>query len=1513
MLFCDRFFRKMIAMKQAFTLVLFVCCFFITTLSAQQWWTDAPVSGMPELEGTRWIQPAAYRSIDVDLEAVKALLSQAPLWFTDEAAQPLLMSFPMPDGSTRLFEVLEAPVMSPGLAQKYPGMRSFAGKSPEDGTAYARFGYTHKGFHAMISSGRHSTVYIDVMSSGQNRFHQAYYRKDYGGIPGNEFVCGVEEIKDDAVNNAPESLLGDCNLRVYRLALACTGEYALFHGGTVADVMAEYNVAMTRVNGVYERDATVHMELVENTDLLIFLNPATDPYTNTNGGAMLGQNQTTCNNIIGLANYDIGHVFSTGGGGVANLNAVCTNNKARGVTGQSSPVGDPFYIDYVAHEMGHQFGANHTQNNSCNRNNATAMEPGSASTIMGYAGICAPNVQSNSDDHFHAISIQEITNFIENGAGGSCPVLIPLGNTGPFVTTLAADYTLPVSTPFFLTALASDPDDDELTYCWEQMNNQVAPMPPQPTNTGGPAFRSNPPTLSPTRYFPNLNAVVNGATPTWEVLPSVSRNMNFRVSVRDNFMGGGCVSAANVALTFTNQAGPFVVLNPNTALTWTVGVPETITWNPANTDQAPVSCDLVDIYLSIDGGLSYPIQLADDVPNNGSFELLVPEYITTQARVQVVCADNIFYDISDEDFEIVLPPYPNYVAQISPAFINQCIGEDPVYTITLTGIAGYEEPVELSLAGLPAGAASNFDPNPAMPGSSVSLTLSNLQLASPGEYNLEITCVSDTIIRVLNATLNLFAEAPTTVALTEPADGSQGVPLNTTLAWTPTFFASEYFVEISSSPAFGADIVETATVTSPSYQTSQLQQFAIYFWRVTPANICGSAPAEEVFSFMTEGSLCEAFTDNNPGLIIPSNQTGSWSSTLNILKDVEIADVNISINLQHTWIGDVKGVVEGPGGQQVTLFDQPGVPASQYGCGEDNMLVTFDDEAGLTAAQLESTCQTGGPYAIQGVYQPVDMLSVFDGASSLGGWKITLSDIFNQDGGSLVSWSVEICRDPLGSSLVEINNKALLVVNGSAADVLSYFLKYERVGIAPGNITYMLMELPARGQLLSGGAPLSLGATFTQAQINAKEISYQHDGSASDTDGFRFHVYDNEGEWLQNQQFHIQIVDENPLSGTTVANAGILCHGEATGVIEALVNGAAAPLSFSIDGVNFQTNPVFEGLSAGVYEIVAVDALGFQLSLQAIEVTQPDPLALTATLTGNTLEGLASGGTAPYAYSLDGVNFQASGLFDMLENGDYILYVQDANGCLTASPAFTVNLILGAVGEAGEVSCFGGSDGFIAISSVDGGESPYTYSLNGGPGQASPLFENLPAGAYILQITDNQGNTFELSGLVVAEPDELLVNATLMPGAIDIEATGGTPPYQYSLDGGETFSDEFSYSGLASGEYLLVVEDAKGCRSESLAVTVISSVSDIRAAWKLQLTPNPNAGVFALEGVDEASRPLFWQVTDLPGRVLFSGSFRTASGPWSQDFDLPLAAGAYRVRVTDAAGRSAVLALVVAR
>lgn len=620
-------------------------------------WTKAsPSETQTREKAYRNSMPQEFDLFKLNTPAFKSLLLNAPERFS--GISDVVVELPTNNGELQRFRVYEASTFAPELQARHPNIRSYAAQGIEDPSAVARFSVSNVGVHVMISSANYSTVYIDPYTADKN-FYISYNINTLGPDQ-RSFECLVE----DPMGPMPQLDMRNANdgmLRTFRLALACTGEYSQYHllqqgidpnasdAVKKAAVLSAMNVAMTRVNGIYERDVAVTMVIIPDNEDIIFLNAATDPYNNNSGFTMLSQNQTTCDSIIGNANYDIGHVFSTGGGGIAGLRVPCvTGQKARGVTGLPSPIGDVFYVDYVAHEMGHQYGANHTFNNSCggNRNPSTAFEPGSGSTILSYAGICPPNVQSNSDDYFHGISIQEMWTNISVGQG-QCAVQTPTNNLPP-TADAGPDRTIPKGTPFILEGTATDPDGDVLSYCWEQMDSQIATMPPQNTSTVGPAFRSIDPMASPDRYMPSIATVLAGNTQnTWEVVPQVARSLRFRLTVRDNAAGGGSSARDDMFVITDGTAGPFVVTSQNSPTTWNTQTTETVTWDVAGTDVAPVSSPNVDIWFSTDGGQTYPVAVALNVPNNGSAVVNVPNLNTNTGRLMVKSANNIFYDIND--------------------------------------------------------------------------------------------------------------------------------------------------------------------------------------------------------------------------------------------------------------------------------------------------------------------------------------------------------------------------------------------------------------------------------------------------------------------------------------------------------------------------------------------------------------------------------------------------------------------------------------------------------------------------------------------------------------------------------------------------------------------------------------------------------------------------------------------------------------------------------------------------
>jgi hypothetical protein len=644
-----------------------------------QLWTDV-TEGSFTVNGERRIIPDEYRTLRTDFNELRSLFQSAPFESFDGSPNySYIIELPLPNGETSKFAVTEYSMMETGLAEKYPDIKTYTLKGIDDPYAAGKADFTMHGFHAMVLSPR-GTFFIDPYSTNEKEVYISYYKKNF--ISSESFECSFDQAthSHDLEPVFPDVAGGiTCGpqLRTYRLACAATGEYTVYHGGTVAAGLAAIVTCMNRVNGVYEKDMAVRMNLVANNDQIVYTNGASDPYTNNSGSQMLGQNQSNLDNVMGNANYDVGHVFSTGGGGVAGLRVICiTGQKARGVTGLPNPIGDPFYIDYVAHEMGHQYGGNHSFNGnagSCsggNRNPSTAYEPGSGSTIMAYAGICgSQNLQTFSDDYFHTVNFNEIAVYTQFGNGNLCAAITSTGNTPPTITMPAGGLTIPISTPFSLTGSATDVENpNSLTYCWEQLDLGPAGAPNSPSGDA-PIFRSFKPDTVGTRIFPKISNIVNNTQTIGEILPTYTRNLNFRLTVRDNNAGAGGVDYEFISFFVTANAGPFTVIQPNTNILWNPVTPFPVLWDVANTNAAPVNCQNVNIKLSTDGGFTYPVTLATNTTNDGNELVTLPMIENTTARIKVEAADNIFFDISNVNFTITtLVSVYNYNSGIPETF-----------------------------------------------------------------------------------------------------------------------------------------------------------------------------------------------------------------------------------------------------------------------------------------------------------------------------------------------------------------------------------------------------------------------------------------------------------------------------------------------------------------------------------------------------------------------------------------------------------------------------------------------------------------------------------------------------------------------------------------------------------------------------------------------------------------------------------------------------------------------------
>ncbi|WPO81098.1 M12 family metallo-peptidase [Chryseobacterium sp. JJR-5R] len=608
------------------------------------------------------INPKIY---SLDLNRLKAVLAEAPKRLGAGEKSEVVISFPNAEGRMENFKVRENSNFDPQLTSRYPDIKSYIGEGFGDSNSTIYFSISPLGLSSMEIYGDKSAVFIEPYAKDLSTY--VVYKKSDKKDDLNTFECTVIDVAQKGISNmnnlAARPNADDARLRTFRLALSCTGEYTSYFGGTKANALAAMNNTMTRVNGVFEKDFAARMVLIANNDAVIYTNSSTDPYS---AAAQMdnwnSQLQSTLTSVIGEANYDVGHLFgaSGGGGNAGCIGCVCTNgSKGSGYTSPSDgiPSGDNFDIDYVAHELGHQFGGNHTFSNT-NEGTGVNMEPGSGSTIMGYAGITAQDVQPHSDAFFHAISIQQITNNIK---AKTCPVSTSTGNSIP-TANAGSDYTIPKGTPFMLTGTGTDANGDALTYIWEQIDNASSSQTgtgsaASATKASGPTFRSWTPTASPVRYFPRMASVLAGNTTTAgseitvEALSNVARNYNFRFTVRDNRAGGSGNNSDDAVITVNGTAGPFSVSSQNSATTFSGGTSQTITWNVAGTTANGVNAANVDILWSADAGTTWTTLLAG-TPNDGSQAVTIPNASTTTGRIMVKGSNHIFFDVNNANITV---------------------------------------------------------------------------------------------------------------------------------------------------------------------------------------------------------------------------------------------------------------------------------------------------------------------------------------------------------------------------------------------------------------------------------------------------------------------------------------------------------------------------------------------------------------------------------------------------------------------------------------------------------------------------------------------------------------------------------------------------------------------------------------------------------------------------------------------------------------------------------------------
>jgi hypothetical protein len=643
----------------------------------------ALTAGVASFNAQRW-EPASQKtsqirkeievqySYKVDLTSLRNLLKDAVE--TGKGAKAVVVSLPTAEGKIEKFAVYSDPVVVQSLADRYQ-LGSYVGVGVDDPSKYIRFSTAPTEMQSMIIKDG-IFQFIEPISTDKQTYGVFYKTKRTASDNG--FECSTEEkeiIKDikalEANGKKNLSNLGVTSrpaitkYRTYRLALSTTGEYTkkFDPSGGIVNTVVQMNATMTRVNGIFEKEFGIKA-IIQDIPAIIYTDPTSDPYT----GNLNLNLQQTLTSVVGNANYDMGHVFNAAGGNgnAGSIASTCVNPatattlaKGSAFTQNTNPTGDLFDIDYAAHEMGHQLGANHTFSH-VSEGSGVNIEPGGGTTIMGYAGITGDNVQATTDAYFHYSSINQILNSLDGKTTCGTSETITT-NTAPVISPLGV-YNIPKGTAYYLEASATD--TDAIKYSWEQYDsvdsyNSISGDSGWGYSAQGALTRSYFGTASGRRYFPSLPLVMSGVltnktvpgaatTPNWETVSYVPRTLHYAVTVRDENVGRPMLSSSETTVTVGND-GPFKFSGLTASSVLYNNAANTITGDGANTNPAPYNSPNVKIEYTTDlvNGATWT-ELVASTPNTGSYTGQMPASLTGAVKLRVSAIGNVFYAVSPQ-------------------------------------------------------------------------------------------------------------------------------------------------------------------------------------------------------------------------------------------------------------------------------------------------------------------------------------------------------------------------------------------------------------------------------------------------------------------------------------------------------------------------------------------------------------------------------------------------------------------------------------------------------------------------------------------------------------------------------------------------------------------------------------------------------------------------------------------------------------------------------------------------
>jgi len=1059
------------------------------------------------------------------------------------------VQIPLPSQPDALFSVEFYAISSPNFYKRHSSIQTF--KLTQLNGDYVGYGdITGHGFHAVLRN-KSGAVYIDPTNRERGHSTYAVYHvRDYNRPEAySKFTCDLDEILDEQTSPGVEITRAlergksisrnqkaneDVPLRRYRMAPITTYGYSNFHGGTLELVTGALTTMILRVNEVVRREFSVEFVFIDEIDSLIVLDPNNNELTDGNTQALINEAPGfIIRRGISGSRYDVGHVFCTNAGGLAQLNSVCSNNgKARGVSCGFNPIGDNWYVGLVCHEIGHQMGSPHSFN-FCRGNNeslAFGFEPGSGSTIMSYAGICGPirNVQRDSDPYYNIGSVESIIAHMHNGVGDACPEKIPQNHPLPDITLNydeTSNLAIPISTPFELEAAAEVDGSSDVLYCWEQRDAGLTNCEVGEPTGNCPAFRSFPPTTDPVRVFPKIEDIVFNQSSEFEVLPDYARSMRFSCTVRDWNPDGGVIAWDYVSFDVEDQAGPFTV--ESISGMYEVGESLTVEWDVAGTNEAPINCQTVDIYLSEDGGFTYPHLIQAGVPNTGSYPINLPEVTTNSAKIKVKASQNIFFNLSPSTFSIMDADEPGFIARVSPVVQQACPPDLTSYLLETTGYGGFVNSIRISeILGLPSEASFQNVPADVSPGE-----LTELQIdwgnSLEGIYDLEILLVADGADTI---TIPIRSEIITNnfddLRGLMPEANAENVAQSIEFVWAKSDDALAYRLELAENPSFesGSIILSEGLGNVNSFSTSDLLPAnTLIYWRVVPINDCGEGTPSPVQVFQTVQIDCQSYTSVDVPKVITAAGNGRTRSRLQIFETGEIANLNVKrLRGSHQFIGDISATLVSPQGTEVRLFENRCFNSTDFN-------ISLND-----AASSEVSC----PLNQGRTQRPLDSLSVLNGEELSGDWEMLIEDRTPGTSGQLQGWGIEVC----GSINVEkpsLSTDTVYVSSGGTQFIRPQNMKAEKDGNNSGDLLYTVVEAPQRGVITHGQSIIQPGSQFIQYAIDSYHLVYAHGGESEELDFFSVVLTDKDGGWLGIDTIYIKVdevlSDENPTSSSFTA------------------------------------------------------------------------------------------------------------------------------------------------------------------------------------------------------------------------------------------------------------------------------------------------------------------------------------------------------------------------------------------